>query len=490
MDGRRKLGEEAAFVDLSRQLEMEIEQQRYAAGLESLFEEARALLAARRYSETVDRIESAKEFSGEAAVRTLLDEARAAAAMELEQNFVAETLAAAASSQSRGASNEALEAVERALAQYPHNASLVQTADQLRDGMEMERHQSSIAKHRATILLEIEDHKWKQAGAALRKARSEFPGEEVFDDLAAQVEVALFDAGLHEVEAQVRANLAANAVSHAEQKLNATRTVYAHHPRWKVLEQEVVRRLEYESSLREADRKRNASRLSEAEELLTAIINQGPPDKRAGQMRDAIRMQRSEAVRQAEILRIAEAIRERLKRDDLAQATSELAAARARYPGESFWTNLQAEIEARRETLQRASIATFEASVRECLSQHDLEQARARLAAARKQHPSENLWTALQAEIDVVDGILRRQAEVAAVGDRVRQGLKRDDLGRAVAELNAARAKYPAEALWSTLEAEIDARRAALEAIQEAEERAGLNGNERSRNFADASRYF
>jgi len=56
-------------------------------------------------------------------------------------------------------------------------------------------------------------------------------------------------------------------------------------------------------------------------------------------MRGAIQVQRSETLRQQAITRIAQGIREQLSRDDLAQAESELAAARTRYPGESAWAS-------------------------------------------------------------------------------------------------------------------------------------------------------
>src|SRR5208282_1564282 len=123
-------------------------------------------------------------------------------------------------------------------------------------------------------------------------------------------------------------------------------------PRWNALLQEVAKRREYEDALVEAERRRKAGSLLEAEELLTAIIGQGPRDKRAQQLRGAIQLQRSEALRQQEIARITQEIREQLTRDDLAQAASALAAARSRYPGENAWTELQAGLDARQQALR------------------------------------------------------------------------------------------------------------------------------------------
>lgn len=498
LKGRRDLGDEAAFADLARQLEMEIEQQRYSAGLESLLKESRALMAGGKFSEAADRLASAGEFSGEAEVHALLDSARSAAAIEEERRFVEVTLAAAGKLESEGELAPARGAVEQGLARYPHNSSLTQTAERLRDLVEQQRRRALIERHRTMIRLEIEDGEWKRAQAALRKARAEFPGDSAFDDLAGRVEAGLYEDGWRKVEARVNQRLAENDLSQAEKNLEdqATRTLYAQDPRWKALAQEVARRREYETALLEADHQRNAGRLSDVETLLTGIINQGPPDKRAHQMRDAVRRQRSETLRQAEIARIAEGIRERLKRGDLEQAGPELAAARARYPGESVWTELQAELDTRQQALRRqADIAAAEESVRQALGRDHIRQAVALLMAACGKFPGEAVWTTLEDEINARQAVLKQQHEISAMAESVRRWLSRDhtqadleavsltgmreallqrrreDLRPAMAELDAARAKYPGEDLWGTLQAAIDARRAFLDAEGEIAER-------------------
>jgi serine/threonine-protein kinase len=491
LEGRKSLGDEAAFADLAHQLEMEIEQQRYSAALEGLLKDGNELMAAGRYSEAIERLDSAREFGGEAEVRALLDSARAAAAINEERRYVEETLAAAGKLQFEGAWSQALGALEQGLSRYPHNSSLVQTADRLRDRVELERARSSIERHRAIIRQEIDGSQWIRAAEALRKARAEFPGDRAFDDLADQLDAGLYEEGWRAVEARVNHDLAANALSQAQGNLEneATRTVYANDPRWKALAQEVAQRREYEEALLEADRRRKAGSLSEAEDLLTEIINQGPRDKRAHQMRGAIQSQRSETLRQQEIARITQGIREHLEQDDPAQAASELAAARSRYPGESVWTELQAGLDARQQSLRRqADIAAAEDGVRQSLRRDDIRQAVSVWIAARAKFPGEAVWTTLEAEINARQAILKRQREIAAIAESVRRRLNRDhtragleaipvtamrkallsrrreDLPPAMAELEAARAKYPGEHLWDTLQAEIDARRAVLDA--------------------------
>ncbi|MGA3073046.1 MAG: protein kinase [Bryobacteraceae bacterium] len=491
LEGRKRLGDEAAFADLAHQLEMEIEQQRYSAALEGLLKNVSEMMAAGRYSEAIDGLDGAREFGGEAEVRALLDSARAAAAIDEERRYVEETLALAGKLQSEGAWTQALGALDKGLSRYPHNLSLVQTADRLRDRVELERARASIEKYRGIIRQEIDGSQWRRAAEALHKARAEFPGDRAFDDLADRVAAGQYEEGWREVEARVNRDLTANALSQAQVNLEseATRTVYAKDPRWKALAQEVAKRREYEEALVEAERRRKAGSLSEAEELLTAIIDQGPRDKRAQQLRGAIEIQRSETLRQQEIARITQEIREHLKQDDLVQAASALAAARSRYPGENAWTELQAGLDARQQLLRRkADIAATVDRVRLSLSRDDIREAVAVLISARAKFPGEAVWTALETEINARQAILKRQSEIVAMAESVRRRLNRDhtragldagsvtdicqallsrrreDLPPAIAEVVAARAKYPGEHLWDTLQAEIDERRAFLDA--------------------------
>jgi hypothetical protein len=487
LEARRSLGEDAAFVGLMRQLQKEIELQRYRSGLERLLQDGRRLMAAGRVAEAIDQIQNAKEFAAESEVRALLDAARAAAAIELEKRFVAETLAAAENLESRALWSQALETVERALARYPHDSRLAQVVERLRQRVEWEHSRAAIEEHRAAIQLEIERADWSRASAALERACSEFPGERAFDDLASRMQAEEFDAALKDLEARVRQNLAANEVDQAEQELNATRTMYAGDRRWDFLVQEVARRKEYETVLLEVERQRDARRFSEAERMLTEIIKQGAPDQRADHIRDAIRAQRSEALRQAEIARIAAEIREELKRDNASQATAELAAARSRYPGEDVWTELQADVDARQQAFQRQSdVAAAEQNIRQLLSRNDVQQAASVLLSARTKYPGEAQWAILEAEIAARREEMQRQQEIAAIEAIVHGGLDReissillaeveapagtyaiapvwDALRRVSSRLDQARTKYPGETVWENLAAELAGQQAQLE---------------------------
>ena len=484
---RQELGDELGLVNLANELEMEIEQQRYNAGLETLLKGARDLITGGKYNEAIGLLEHAAEFRGEAEVQTVLDSARIAAAVEEERLLVARTLAAVREFEARGAWNDALAAVESALRLHPRNLSLSQTADRLRDAVEEQRRRTSIEKHRGAIRAEAEGGHWKRAEEALRKARAEFPGERSFDDLAAQVEAGIYEDGWRHVATRVQENLKANTIDQAERHLRdqATCTVYADDPRWRALAEEVARRRDYEDVLQEAGRRRNEGHLSEAEELLTEVINRGAPDKRAHQLRGVIQLQKSEALRQQEIARIADKIRELLARSDLASAASELAAGRARYPGEEVWTQLQTRLDAGQQLLRRESeIAAAVDEVRQALARNDVREARSVLSAAARKFPDEKEWAALAAEVDEREKITRAQAlaegirrtlqrdptrEIQRAGSpaAMRSSLlekRREDLGRARAELDAARTALPGDALWDVLQSEIADREAFLNA--------------------------
>ncbi|MBZ5625267.1 MAG: protein kinase, partial [Acidobacteriia bacterium] len=415
---RTRIGEEAGLVELARQLEMEIEQQRYAAGLEELLHASRQLIAGGKYSQAIEGITRAPEYGGEAEVRALLESARVSEAIAEERRVVAEALVAAEGLSTRGDWAAALGPVEQALGRYPHDPGLKQTAERLREQIARERRRGAIERHRATIRHEIEDGAWKRAEAALLRARAEFPNESAFEELAKQVEAGLFNAGLDEVATRVREKLAAGNIPEALENIEATRTVFAHDTRWKSLAEEVARRRAYEATLEEAERHRKEGDLSTAVNLLTRVIREGPADERAIQTIAAIQAERSEAAKRAETAEIAEMaarVREHLARDDIQQAAGELDKARAKHPEASYWATLKSEIDARQKLLVRqAEIAAAVESVRAHVKRDQIRQALSELIAARSRYPGQNEWATLGAEIDARQAALKRQAEIEA----------------------------------------------------------------------------
>jgi len=487
---RRDLGDYAALLDLERQLQNQIEQQRYNAGLERVLRESRELMAAGSYPAAIDRLQGAAEFGGEAEVRALLSSALAAEAAAEERRTVMQVQSEVARHEAAGALDQALSAAEQGLSRYPHNSAMTQVADELRARVKVEQRRAAMEQARARISREIHDNEWKRAEESVRQARAEFPGEAAFEDLARELEAASYEDGWRQLAGRVDQNLESSALPQAQDSLKDQRTIaiYGRDPRWSGLVDKVAQRQSYEEALLEASRQWNLGRLTQAEGLLTKIIDQGAPDKRAQQMRRAIQVQRSEAQRQQEIARIAEGVRERLNQGDVPRAESELAAGRARYPGESTWTGVQAELETRQlEVRRQADVTEAAQSVRHLVERDDLPGAATALLAARTKYPQETLWSPLETEIRSRQEVLNQRTTIETAAENIRRWLqrdhagdlkagsmaarrddllrlRRDDLQPAKAELEAARANHPGEALWDQLQTEIEARGAFLEA--------------------------
>jgi serine/threonine-protein kinase len=445
--GRGRFGEETALVDLALQLGIEVERQRYAAGLKHLIESVRALMAAGKHEEAVDRITQAKDYAGEAEVVALLVTARSTLALKQEQQAVAQALADASSLGTQRDGSGAIRVLEDARPRYPHNSDLSQALDRFRGEMERGQRRESIERYRTAILGEIEAGLWKQADKTVRQARAEFPDEGAFLELAERIEGGLREQAIEQAVSRVRAKLTADSLPEAMRQLDETQALFAGDRRWQDLQQEIARWREYEAGLEEARRLLSQGNVTQAEALLTGMVTNAP-DLRASQMMVAIQ------TRRAECAAVAEHVRRSLERNDTAQAAAYLNAARARYPGDRMWATLQAEIDACREALdRRARIAAAETAVRAPLERGDLSTARLELEKARSEYPGEEVWTRLQQKIEAlhaeVEAARERQRRSEAIGAVIAHAqalLNAERIDDAIGALRAATARFPGEA--------------------------------------------
>ncbi|HTS31462.1 MAG TPA: protein kinase [Bryobacteraceae bacterium] len=499
-EGRRRLGDDPVFPELERQLAFASEQQRYRTGLERLLQKGRSFLTAGKPFEAIVLVEGSPEYTEESEVVELLERARADAAVETENLFAAERLSESETLERDGKWEQALDVIDWGLTRYPNNAALRQAAVPLRDRIERRR---SIERLLASIRLAIERRDWRRAERAVREARSAYPEEPAFDDLAAQAAAGPYEDGLQELETRIPEHLESGDLTNAEQKLEAARATYGNDSRWEALRDQVVRLREYEARLSEADREIAAGRLDEAERILKAVAD--APDKRAEQRRNTIQVRRATLVRRAEVERLARVVAESCERGDLDGAERELSTARERYPGEAAWDGLQARLAANRQALRRqAEKAAAEQEVRAALGRDDVQQAAALLAVAWARFPGEAAWSTLEREIEARRSALKRKEETAAIAEKVRGWLRldykldaiaappsgkgsrpvieicrgslerrRDGLRQASSELEGARSRYPGDSLWASLEAEITDRRSVLDAQGEIVERLG-----------------
>ena len=413
--GRHDIGDDAAINELAQQIEVELEQQRYAAGLQKLLNSARELAAAGAHDDAIRAIEGASEYKGESEVKALLASARAAVAMREEQREIDAALETARTLEQQESHERALTALEEALRKYPHNPALSQAANSMRDRIAEERRRVQIANHRDLIVRAIEERDWKKAEAFVERARHECPGETLFEQFAEQVKRAQFDSGLNEVAVKVRERLAANALSEAAEQIQQTRMIYSGDPRWKSLEQEVQKRKAYESALSQAEHYRNRGELDKAEERLTSLIRDGDPDQRATRMLGAVRDQRfSTQMKEAD---------RAIGAGDFERGFTVLETIRASAP--ASWT------------------VKIDAAYQEAQQKKQEELARERQ---------------------------RRQSEIAKIAAAVRCHLEADEIQRAEGECARGRSSFPADRTWQSLEAEIEERKGFLDVLLRAEQ--------------------
>ncbi len=403
---RARHGDDPALAKLEQQAAREKERERYNAGLELLLDVARERMDAGKYAQALEGLTQAREYAGVASVKALR--------VEIEQ-------------------------AQRRIA---------------------------IEGQRTEIRRAIQDQNWKRAETALRQARTTFPNDSAFDDLAAQVEAGIFNSRLDEIAAEVQAKLAAGKLDDAARQLDATRSGYSHDARWKSLSTEVARQKE------EAARQKEIAALAEKvrswiqrDDLRQALgeLERGRA-KFPGQaiwttLQDELDARQALLRRLAEIPELAEAVRVCLRRDDIGGAQKALAAARSKYAGEEMWATLDAEIATAQKKLRQKEIDGVAAAIRQSVEQDDVVKATAQLRAAMQDYAGEPVWGVLQADIAKRQ---RALTEIAATTDTIRKQLERDDVRKAAGALAAARTKYPAERIWGTLEAEIAARESAI----------------------------
>ena len=541
-----RLGPDSGLVEMGRQFEADLDQQRYVERLNQLLAHAQWLESHSDFEQGIAVLEAAREFSDERELRAVLVRLRAAAAARKEQLAVEASLDEARALEQRGARKEALACLEAVLKHYPGNSALRDAAETLRGRIAGDEQRARIAFHRNAIEDAIRAADWKRAEQAVSRAAREFPGEPIFNGYAEDVQRARFDHNLTEAAAQIRASLARNEIDAAAKQLRRERDAYSDDERWKQLEREVSRRTEYERAVEQAARERVASNLDRAEAMLNRVIAEGAPDDRASRMLEAVRDQRwAEAQAQAqkerdaaerrereeaeqrqraeaerrkreEEQRLAREEAERQAREDARRAAYEADLLRAEELKNRGETNkaeelLSAVIQRRAPDDRAAHTLTAMREQRLSAQLTDADRAIARedfqtgftlIDALRHSAPPE--WTARideayrkaklqeshKKEQELAREREQRQLDIANIAGAVREWLRRDDIPRAAAELDGGRAKFSGEDVWSVLAREIEARRSFLDVLEHAEEarrRGDLDGAEALLKKIDAA---
>jgi tetratricopeptide (TPR) repeat protein len=133
LDAIGEFGEETALVECKRNFQLERDQREYARGLQARLEQGRRLLAEGNPSGAVGLLEDAMlQYPGEPEIALLLSSARAALTSLRESEFVKQHRSRIAALETVGQYGTALALMEAALARYPGNAELLETAGRLR----------------------------------------------------------------------------------------------------------------------------------------------------------------------------------------------------------------------------------------------------------------------------------------------------------------------------------------------------------------------
>ncbi len=408
--------------------------------------EAEQHLSERRFAEAVHVLETAAKLdSGNVAVQRSLAAAKEKLEAAVQVNRLVED---ARARQHRGELAEALERLNRALEIDPEHIEARRLSTRVTERLTLHRRDQVRQQAVQAAAGHLAAKRYAEALAALNELDREQPGgagvaglrQEIERERAAEerrVRTGRFNLAF----ARTRETLETGDLERAGQMLAYLSTNFASDPAM----------AEALSPLRE-----RLDALLRAREMVSAAP--GPLARAANQCRDEpeVRRQRASA-HDRELSDAAAAVRKHLERYAIEQALAELSAASARYPDDSLWAGLRSEIEARRDLLRQQT--ALAASVRESLGRDDIRQAASKLAEARAKFQNQALWARVQAEIDARQARLQRQAEIAAAVSKVRDYLKRGDLKEAAARLRMARESDPDERIWISLQAEIDARR-------------------------------
>jgi hypothetical protein len=400
--GRGTLGDEPAFHEIERELEIELEHQRYAAGLDRLLANAQNLFEAGKYEETIGLLEAAEVYQAEAEVQALLDSARSAAALERERRAVEAALEAARKLEQDRQLQPALDLVRDTLREYPHNLALAQTEERLTKRLAEEHRNRRVDELRAQVSISIAQRNWARARAEIERAQAELPNEFALAEIAEQVTRAEFDATLADTVEDVRNNLANNDIARAEQLLTVTRAVYSGDPRWQSLEHQVAKRKAYEAALAAAVESRHAGDLAAAETRLTQLVHSGALDDRATRLLSEVKEEKfareagriDEAMDAGDFDRaiaIAEALTPDAPEGWKARLANRCAEAKRRR---------QAAIEREERERETAESSKIFETIRQLLSGGEVERAQAELKKGRVLYPKADLWPRAEQEIE------------------------------------------------------------------------------------------
>jgi serine/threonine-protein kinase len=503
-------GSDAALAELKRQLEFDLEQQQYAAGLRDALAKGQELIDAGRFADAAMALEASLAlYPAEPGFASLLASARQAQAEQEERQSVAEVMARVNALGSGQQWQDALECAEEALKRYPYNATLSEMTARTRENWRQQQQQYNVARRRETIEQALASGNLTRAANELQTARQDSPGEQGFDELEERLRQAQVQAQLDSLEQQVRQSLARGDLDSASQQLTGAHG-WADHPRWQALQRELVRRQGYQHSLQRARQLNELKDYQAAKELLEQLVRDNPPDNEAATLLPVIRSEQRrveserayrEALEEAERLRRAgdynraQQVLQEAVRQALDQRAEELLktviAERGQVERQRLFEQGKKDI---RDLIDRGAIQNALAAIDKLQRdfREDRELGQLRATAEQQRDLIEALAKIrdleqrrqFEAALDAAESVLQANPENAALMkntgrlwqaaldqlvDTVHSCFAKSDLRRGGAVLEGARQRWGREPCWQALQEELEQRQAQESALREAE---------------------
>jgi serine/threonine-protein kinase len=319
-----EFGNEIAFVELKRDLELARARAEYAAGLQKTLEDARRLLTEEQTGEAAALLEEAKfRFPGELDLAALLSAARAARAAEEERDFVAQTLSQVAALEIVKQFGAAMLQVETALAQYPANAELLSAAERLGQKLQEQGRRRMLASRISRIETAIQSGDWERAAVECQDAARVFPAEEALAPFPARIQDGQRQAEIQLLQRHVAASLQRQDLDDVERRLAAARESFAQESVWQDLWREYQSRNQYRENLALAESARIRQDYALAEEILGRLLAGAPDESAVHRLGEVVAEHRAfeeEARREEEDRRRRERDEARREREKAARA--------------------------------------------------------------------------------------------------------------------------------------------------------------------------
>jgi eukaryotic-like serine/threonine-protein kinase len=416
--GIQELGSSPAFEDLKQSVEGSRREHEKQEAIRIALENARQLIDSTEYANAVALLEqSLGKYPGEAAMQSLLTDARGKLAAQQRSQAIEEILRKSRELVQAQQYQPALNTVRSGLREYPDDARLTARANEIRATIvEMEKERAIRAALNSATALQLQGE-FGKAAELLELTLTKAPGQ----------------AAIKQALAMVQEKIA------IQQKVNA------------VLDEvcELMSRGNFDEALSKVQQ---ALVMFPDELALSSLLEEVKETKRT----DAV----AAAAREVEGFRSA---------GELAHALRRLEEALAAFPGDPALLSLKAGVQAEIEREQkRRDLSTLVAEIRHLLDEEQVDSAIARLQTALRDNPGESELIALHAYAKEILDAREGAEDIGNLAKKAIALLQSGKPSEAESLLKDAVTRYPEEETFPPLLARAQAEVAAMQAKQAA----------------------